>query len=218
VDAIDIAPEGVAGSATGAGILASETLPARGVPYHVEHGANGSMRIEQGTFTIEPGVTLQFAAGMSFEITHATGTDLSPATLVAVGTAAAPITFTSEAPVPAPGDWQGLWFGQIANGANRLDHVKIAYAGADCLCTLASCNDVTSFNGAIIFTQPPAAGFSITNTAISHSAGHGIVRGWQSDSMPDLTATNTFTDVAGCAQTLPVPQSGACPDPKPGCP
>lgn len=217
-DAIDIAPEGVQGSVTGTGIVASETLPARGVPYHVDHGATGSMRIEDGTLTIEPGVTLQFAPAMRFEITHATGTTVSPATLVAVGTAAAPITFTSDAQVPAAGDWDGLWFGEIANGANRLDHVDLDYAGADCLCTLVSCNDVNTFAGAILFTQPPAPGFSITNTAISHSAGHGIVRGWQSDSMPSFAAGNTFTDVAGCVETLPVPASGSCPSPKPACP
>jgi hypothetical protein len=45
----------------------------------------------------------------------------------------------------------------------------------------------------------------------SHSAGHGIVRGWQGEAV-DLTPTNTFEDIEWCKQGYPIPKDGSCPE------
>ena len=53
-------------------------------------------------------------------------------TLVANGTAASPVVFTSRASTPAAGDWFGLYFGG-QSGASRLNYTTVAYAGKDSL-------------------------------------------------------------------------------------
>jgi hypothetical protein len=80
------------------------------------------LRIEAGaTIAIQPGVTLAFGSGAYLEVREGT--------LLAQGTAAQPVLFTSRAAVPHPGDWGGLVFRDRASGGNTLDHVIIEYAG-----------------------------------------------------------------------------------------
>jgi hypothetical protein len=210
-----------------AGIQESQTMKDVGVPYLVGEGhAADSLRIEENsitkapsTLTIEPGVTVKFTKGAGFNINFFTGDNPAGGALVAVGTAAKPIVFTSAEATPQAGDWQGLSFGGVPLGTNKLEHVKIEYAGGECLCVLISCNNVTAHEASIIFTRAPSAGFSITNSTIANSAGHGIHRAWQSNSQPSFAATNTFTNNAGCNETRPVPENGQCPvTPLPGCP
>jgi hypothetical protein len=221
-DEIQIAEEAVNGRS---GLQQDATLRELGVPYHFGTSSASSMRVEGGgvagdtptTLTIEPGVVIKVEKGAGLEVTHFTSDTGSPAAIVALGTAAKPIVFTSAAKTPAPGDWISVWFGGIPSGKNRFDHVKIEYAGADCLCILSTCSDLVEHDAGMILTNVPAAGFSVTNTAFSKIAGHGVHRAWVGPSL-DFTATNTF-DVTGCAQTLPVPSGGgACPNPKPTCP
>lgn len=209
-----------------AGLQESATMKEVGVPYRVGDGhAADSLRVTENsitkapsTLTIEPGVTMKFTKGASFNVEFFTGDRAARGAVVAIGTAAKPIVFTSAEPNPKSGDWQGLAFGGIPLGTNKLDHVKIDYAGGECLCVLISCNEIAAHEAAIIFTRPPSPGFSITNSTISNSALHGIHRAWQSNSQPSFAATNTFTNNAGCAETLPVPETGSCPMPKPSCP
>ncbi|MBU6399863.1 MAG: right-handed parallel beta-helix repeat-containing protein [Verrucomicrobia bacterium] len=91
--------------------------PGANLPYFL----NGELALAEGAqWTLDPGVTAQ--------------TDnqrvLIYGTLTALGTDAAPITFTSRKATPAPGDWKGVYFGPAA-GASQLDHVNVAYAGRD---------------------------------------------------------------------------------------
>ncbi len=51
-------------------------------------------------------------------------------TLQALGTAARPIVFTSSKPLPAPGDWRGLYMGPLA-GRSKLGFVKVEFGGQD---------------------------------------------------------------------------------------
>jgi hypothetical protein len=79
-----------------------------------------------------------------------------------------------------------------------------------------TCNaDVTEYEGAIIFTQPPPGVF-MSNSAIRHGAGHGVVLGYDGNDY-DFRASNTFEDLAGCIQTLPRSSTASCPDPEPLC-
>jgi len=176
------------------------------------------------TLTIEPGVTILFpkanATSPGARVIFGTnGND--PHNLVgilnAVGTAAKPIIFTSGEAVPAPGDWVGLFL-DTATGS-RLDHVQISYAGADSSISSVNCRPAsTRDNAALIIgdfsTQYIPPSDLITNSVISNSAGYGIDAVWEAPSFnsPDLTATNTFTGNAMCAQTYnAVTPPGICP-------
>ena len=120
---------------------------------------------------------------------------------------------------PAPGDWVGVVFEGTPDPRSKIAYAKIAYAGGasqissyDCPGPLSSSfSDV----GAILILGKPASAF-VTNTTIESSAGDGIIRGWTGDPI-EFLATNTFTNVAYCNQTLPRPTVGICPDPAP-CP
>jgi hypothetical protein len=205
------------------GILENTTMHDRGVPYHVgesdgiDHLRVGAPEGEPAvTLTIEPGVTLKFLPNTALTVEFATGEFPASGILEAEGTAEKPIVFTSAKPTPAAGDWRGLWYGGIASDQNRLDHVVIEYSGADCSCVLVTCNaDVTEYEGAIIFTQPPPGVF-MSNSIIRHGSGHGVVLGYDGDAY-DFRASNSFEDLAGCIQTLPRSTDTSCPDPEPLC-
>ncbi|MCU1278358.1 MAG: hypothetical protein JWM53_1904 [bacterium] len=202
------------------------TFHDRGVPYHVGYpSSSGTLRVGTmpkapvATLTIEPGVTLRFKKGGDIEMEHFSGPDPASGALVAVGTAAKPIIFTSAEAAPAAGDWLGLSFGSVPDPNSRLDNVIVQYAGGASVSGSDSClYPMTSINDAAIrmFGGEPGNVF-ITNTTISDSASNGIDRGFRSDIKPDFTPTNTFTNIARCTQTYPRDLSGACPTPVP-CP
>jgi hypothetical protein len=136
--------------------------------------------------------------------------------LMAQGTAADPIVFTSGEATPAPGDWVGLWL-DTATGS-QLDHVVIEYAGGVNGISSNNCKDpATQDQGGLLaadfetqYIPPPNL---LTNSIIRFSAGYGIVAMWQTtgaNNTPDLTATNTFTGNLLCAQSFNGTTSG-CP-------
>ncbi len=191
------------------------TLHARGVPYHVRE----SLRVGKGqgaslaTLRVEEGTTIRFAKGAALAVEHATGEFPASGALVAVGTAARPIVFTSDEAQPTPGSWRGLWFGGVPRAENRVEHVTIAYAGGDCGCVLSSCSALTTSDGSVIFTQPPPAAF-FDQVTIAHSKGHAFVLGYTGAAF-DFAARNTFDDVEQCNVTLP--SAPSCPSPRPAC-
>ena len=214
-------------------IIADTTMRALGVPYRIglHSGANLRVGTDQpdgavATLTIEPGVTLRFAPRSGGPADYGAGMYVQfggadrPATgaLIAVGTEAAPIVFTSAADTPAAGDWFGVWFGAIPDPASRVDHARIEYAGSQTNAQSIACAPGgPSYSGAIrIFGAPP--GEFVTHTEIVHSGGNGVDRGWRTDDAPaSFLPTNTITDLAGCRETFPRRTNNACPDPVP-CP
>jgi len=197
------------------------TLHERGVPYLVGHaGSGGSLRVDtqaqpakpSPVLTIEPGVTMRFKKGGALHAVFSTGDDPARGAIVAVGTADKPIVFTSDEASPAAGDWLGLRFGQVPNATNRLENVRIEYAGGTSSGGSDSCQDNSELmnDAAVrIYGLPPSQ--FITNTHIVKSLTNGIDRGYRSLVDVDFLATNTFTDVALCNQTLNKDQNGACP-------
>lgn len=187
------------------------TLRDVGVPYRVD-GLRVGNSDAQATLTVEAGVELRFTQGQTLEIYDARST------LIASGTPARPVVFTSARATPAPGDWTGLRFGGL-NTQDSLENVRVLYAGGACQCSGYGCNylqgsfDVSS--AILLFTQPPRA--FITGARIEHSAGHGILRGWNGAADVSFLGSNTFADVAGCTETLPRDQDGRCPT-DPPCP
>jgi hypothetical protein len=202
----------------GSGLRENATMKDHGVPYRIGQGTNKRMAVEGATLTIEPGVKLRFEKDASFVVHHQNEDAVAQAAVVAVGTAANPIVFTSAAAAPAAGNWIGLYFGGKPLGTNRLEHVRIEYAGAECLCGGSTCSDIGGkHDSAIHIPRQPAAGFSVTNTTFANIDGHGVHRAWVGTNAPSFIATNTFTNVSGCPQTLPFPEGGTCPDPMPAC-
>jgi len=144
-----------------------------GIPYALIDGSHGGP-----TLTIDPGITIQVDTGKSFDVGLG---------LVAQGTAAQPITFTSITP-GVPGSWMGIAIGNPPDGVH-LDHVIIADAGGGAPAPYA---------GAIRMGLDP--GGVLTNSTIVRSSSCAllIVNGnsW-TDDYTQPAFGNTFSSVAG---------------------
>jgi hypothetical protein len=201
------------------------TLHERGVPYLVGHPlSSGDLRVDVAggkpavTLTIEPGVTMRFKKNGVFHVAVASGTNPARGSLVAVGTPDKPIVFTSDEAAPAAGDWLGLRFGEIPTATNKLDYVRVEYAGGASSSGSDSCPypSIPINDAAIRMTGAPPSQF-ITNTTILSSASNGIDRGYRSSVQVDFLPSNTFTSVGLCTQTFNKDTNGACPSTVP-CP
>lgn len=211
----------VGGEVAGSGLLEDATLRDHGVPYVIGRSTGSSLRIGGGpdgslaVLTIEAGVVLKFQPEGGLSIQHATNDRPATAALRVLGSASAPVIFTSVADSPAAGDWRGLWFGGVPSAMNQIEHARIEYAGADCSCTFVTCSAIEDHDGAVVFSQQPPGAF-ITDTVIAHSAGHGITQGFDGD-LVNFRPSNSFEDVAGCPQTHPRNPDTSCPEPEPAC-
>ncbi len=106
------------------------------------------------TLTIEPGIVLQFER--TFDGLYVEGT------LVARGTEANPILFTSDDPAKQPGQWRTLQFRSTAGGSSVMENCIIEYGASA----------AGGFNGSLQFdTAPPIL---ITNCTIRNSTLDGI--------------------------------------------
>jgi hypothetical protein len=199
----------------------------RGVPYHVgdpQHAGNLVVAAPAGRvahLTIEPNVTLRFEESGGVFVQVAQNTLPATGALIAVGTAAAPIVFTSARATPAPGDWAGLYFNGIPDPATLLEHVTIDYAGGDVSIFGSSClypgSPPQKNNAAVRVFGEPATSF-IHNTSVTNSAGLGFDRGWLgSATVSFLGAGNSTSNVARCRESYPTPAGMSCPLPVP-CP
>jgi hypothetical protein len=170
--------------------------------------------------TIEAGVTIRFGAGGTLNIDATSGTGAAHGALIAIGTPAAKIVFTSDAAAPQAGDWLGLGFGRAADAGDALRYVQVAYAGGPGTGS-NSCpypGRVGQNDAAIrIFGTTAPSGQFITDTEIVASARDGIDRGWRDDPAPDFLGMNNTFDVAGCKQSVPRTFNGVCPA-TPACP
>jgi hypothetical protein len=101
---------------------------------------------------------------------------------------------------------QGAGFIDVAvDPRTRIEQAVIRFAGGEStttgVCPAAQGASSGDADGAVIvFTAEAPSSAFITNTAIEHSAGCGIYRGWSVDGV-DFTDTNTFSDLGGCAQS-----------------
>lgn len=193
-----------------------DALRARGVPYRVGgNGGSGELRVgaigSVPTLRIEAGVTIKLDAGPSKTGRVFVGTGNTQGALVAVGTPAAPIVFTTAEKVPAAGAWIGIDFRGPLAASNRLEFIRIEFAGAPggasgygCLPTSLNSDDAALR----VFGEPGASFFQ--NSVIAHSLGHGVLSGWTGAEV-DFKAGNTFDDLKGCEQVRPKPAPpGAC--------
>jgi len=212
-------------------LITTGTIRKLDVPYVVGLGAVKTdlviSTVESGppTFTnipvitIEPGVELRFSkvrdpnayqSLINVDSAPDNGVWKPLGVLRAIGTAAAPIVFTSNEQTPAPGDWATIALEELP-AETQLDHVVIAYAGADAR-ALGACPTGSPSGGGSspldgdaalqLFVQAASGpGHNpLTNSEIRSSAGSGVYRAW-SQTQLDMTAGNTFTGIAWCRQT-----------------
>ena len=183
------------------GGMPSDTIRARGVPYHVR----GRLRVAPhadgapSTLTIEPGVTLRFD-----DVTNDSGlqlgtSDVRQGILVAAGTAAQKITFTSAKATPAAANWKNIYFSYSPATGNRIEHAIIEYAGAPSGAQGYGCGPAENDASVLILSGRPSSAF-IQNTTFRNGGGDtGLLLGWSSDmDGPDFLPTNTFTQVPAC--------------------
>jgi catechol 2,3-dioxygenase-like lactoylglutathione lyase family enzyme len=199
------------------------TVRARGVPYLANRGleVRGDVGKPIPLLTIEPGVSVKFPKDQGLAVgPYASANGLALGALSAVGTPDKPIVLTSAAEAPMPGDWQGLAFYYHNDARNKVEHVRVEYAGGRSLGSSGGCSYPMPMNtaaAAIIFYSAEATPMAfVRHTTIRKSAAHGIWRGWRGTPV-DLLDTNVFEEVAMCHQSFPYPATGVCPDPVP-CP
>jgi flagellar hook assembly protein FlgD len=104
-------------------ISQNASWPARGLRY-VFVGAVTVAGPSAPTLTLAPGAELRFRSAAGLTV----GASGQPATLLAVGANGAPIRFTTDNAVPAPGQWAGV---NLLNptGATLLERCTIEYGG-----------------------------------------------------------------------------------------
>ena len=152
-----------------------------------ETWTNNESHILTCDVTIPAGVTLTLAAGTVIKANPGLHVNVY-GSLVADGTAADPVVFTSYADdsvggdtnadgsvsSPAAGDWSGIY---AQGGSLSLDHAKVAYA--------------------VWPVQASSAAVSVTNSTITEATGGGILVSDVS-SVPTILG-NTVSDVRGQA-------------------
>jgi hypothetical protein len=154
-------------------LSAAATWRALAVPYAVTK----ETRIE-AALTIEAGTQLTFFQDAWLHVRD-------EGSLTAIGSAEAPIVFSSPAGEAVPGYWKGLGI-STASTANKLDHVTIRNAGSK---SWYGGDDAT---GALRLDNGVVA---ITNSTIADIAGWGIDLG-SKGSVSDCSGT-TFSKVSG---------------------
>ncbi|MDY0280456.1 MAG: hypothetical protein RBR35_07835 [Salinivirgaceae bacterium] len=168
------------------GILVEENLDKSGsftwlkhdAPYVINHeiviGAEGN----GATLIIAPGTTLKFNIEKGFTFGYHSN---NYGKIIAEGTVAEPIIFTSSKTVPGKGDWKGIYLYASSNGSS-MKHCEVLYAGSD-------------FNyGAIMLDDTGLNTITIDNSRIAYSASYGI--SVDSNSSVDIS-TDTFDNNNG---------------------
>jgi hypothetical protein len=173
IDAIDVISDGI-----GYDSVAWRDL---GIPYRFRDGLG-----VDATLVLEPGVTIEVGVGRRVVVGFGS--------LVAVGTAAAPIVFRSVTP-GVPGSWMGIELeGPTAGLGTRLERVVIADAGAG----------TPGYSGALRLWADP--GGLLRNSTILRSPSCGLVmfngQPW-TDDYTDPAFGNTFVQVAGPLRCVP---------------
>ncbi|HEV7574601.1 MAG TPA: hypothetical protein VGO85_01035 [Caldimonas sp.] len=214
--------DAIAIAGSGGPVLDAQTMHDRGVPYHVGSGPDGGrldinsqLAGQVAVLTIEAGVTMQFPPGGTLKVDPGIGTAVAQGALIAIGgpTEAGKIVFTSDRGLAsAAGDWLGVSFGGAIDPRSTMQNTRVEFAGGASVSGSNSCPypGVAINDAAIRIFGPPATPF-ITNTEIRSSARFGIDRGWRADLQPDFLASNTFTAVGSCKETMPRTFNGVCP-------
>lgn len=159
---------------TGGAVNADRTLSKACSPYTIKSDidVNGN-----ATLTIEPGVTLRFDPEREISIGYS-----AAAKLLAVGTAAEPIVFTSSAATPGAGDWVGVKLWTNTMNGTALKYVKFDYCGSNS-------------DACLVGTGAKPNRVTVDHVSFAH-VGPGSDAIWQKDKDSNFTITScTFSDI-----------------------
>ena len=144
--------------------------------------ANGTTVAGSGnpTLTIDPGVKIGFDKGGGLSIGTGSGNGTAePGAIVAVGTAAAPIVFTSNAAIPAAGDWSAVALGDSVLPTSTIAFAKFEYGSGVGSGGKSSTPDGFSYDepaGAlIVYGGTGSAALVLHDLEFSHNQGNGLV-------------------------------------------
>jgi len=157
------------------------------------------------TLTIEPGVEVRFEPGTGLYVGYYGGRSKNYyGALSARGTAGYPITFTSNAPSPFPGDWKGIYFrNQTNDELSVLEHCVVEYGGhtydsniycADASPTIkSSIIRNSSASGVYLYgSSNPTIGGEDSGNIISDNGAYGI---YSENASPfPIISHNTISD------------------------
>jgi hypothetical protein len=163
----------------GAGMETSGTWRNQGVPYRITEGSEVWVggQVTPVILTIEAGTTIEFEAdaGMTFGYTILSG-------LIAEGTSTSPITFTSAASSPQPGNWRQIWIaGDSIDAECRLSHCIFEYGGGQ------------DYGNLLVSDALP----QINDCTFGHSSAYGIyLNGLEHLDPAAVEEANVFSDNA----------------------
>jgi flagellar hook assembly protein FlgD len=163
-----------------ANIMANTEWTVAGSPYVV----TSSISVSSGaTLTVDPGVVVEIGSACSLTVNG---------TLMAAGTSASPISFTSAAATPAPGDWSYVAF-KASSSASQLSYVTFQYGGG-------------AGWGSMVFVQGSSPAFDHVTIASSSSIGLDMNIAGGAPTISNSTISNNgsygFNLVAGNTVTL----------------
>jgi hypothetical protein len=143
----------------------SGVVPDLGIPYYLD----GEIDVRNNAILeIAPGTDFIVNAGVLLDV----GWNSTPATFIAKGTAAAPITFRGLD--TTNGYWSGIIVRATALSASVIDHVSLKNAGK------------ATSGGLALYKE-----IAVTNASVSNSAGYGIY--YNKTFSTNYTTTNTFS-------------------------
>ncbi len=181
-------------------LSANTTWNLAGSPYLVVQNVTVPSGI---TLTVEPGVAVRFCKGSTSAPAERYSL-LVAGTLVARGTSASPIVFTSAADAPQAGDWGGLQFAETAVGATCDAYGE--YAGG-CIVEHATVEYGGAANGAMIYALDGAP--YLNQVVIRQSVSSGFMNNRYSSPGPAAFtirgcafSANAFLDVSVGNQNL----------------
>lgn len=195
---------------TSKAFIREDTFVARGIPYrakglvYVSPAADGA----PVKLTIEAGVTIGFDEGSGSGM-RIGSSEARQGLLVAAGTEASPIVFTSGKDTKQNGDWANIEFHATPVSGNKISYAKFEYAGAPSGANSFGCGPKEN-DGAILVmglgaeSKGPTASF-VDHTSFDHIKGTTVITsGWVSDSGPSFADTNIFgADVPACHVSKP---------------
>ncbi len=203
-------------------LLEDTTWRDRGVPYRVgDEAGNGkvlpigstALPAVRAQLTLEAGVVVKVTPTGRIQLSKAGVPPVTTGALAAQGSATKPVVFTSAKPSPAAGDWVGIVLDHVPDPADKLDHVRIEYAGGASgangfHCSLSSSPNEGDVGGLLVFGQPSQS--FVTNSVFADLDGYGVDLAYSGTSV-DFMAANTFERVAKCRQSTPRNSEGNCP-------
>lgn len=194
----------------------SDTLVNRGLPYRMKGALFLQGNKDSATpvkLSIEPGVTLAFEKDFGSGI-YIGWSNTNQGILEAVGTAEAPIVFTSANATKAPGDWMSLYFRSTPKTGSRISHARIEYAGGESATSGFGCGPGANDAAVLIHgtgsdRSGPASVF-IDHTTFENIGGTTvIVSGWIDAAGPNFTGDNTFGNVVPSCKVSKPRRSGS---------